>query len=250
MLDIVKKTITDNKDELGILSSFIAGSCANSSQDLLSDVDIIIIGSEKNQYENISRLKTVIYNIFTKGLNRQTIFYCDPIQELLCLLNNENVEKLRVHVIYHPLSRFLQYIENNDQVLLGWKSNYKLLCGNDYLDTDKLSMNKINHLEYFDLIINNIIQLIQNSYLTTSVKESYFYNLKLYKYIIKRLEDFDQRGTFKHFKIEKPLNYFDEIDDIRKFIVNINKTSLKNKITNCEKILLKLYADFNFIKKG
>ena len=250
MLNELKGFFDKNENEFGIQSSFITGSYVNSSHDLLSDLDIVLIGSDINRVGQLTKIRSGIKYLFEKVLCKQTIFYCDPAQELFCLLDNENIHKFRVHLIYHPLSRFFDYIEKNDQVIIGWKSNYQILSGNDYLDTEKLSLNNINHLEYFSQMINNLIQVIQNSYLLTTIERSYLYNLKIFKFTIKRLQELDQRNTFKHLRIEHPYNFINELNDIRELIANKNESLLKKKISHSETLLFKLYNEFHLIKKA
>lgn len=225
---------------IGCVSSYVVGSYANNSYDALSDLDLVIIGNSSNSYTEIKKIGNKIHDFFINKLQVDSIFYCEPSQELLCFLDPSNINKVRVHLIYHPLKRFKQYIENKDQVLVSWKSNYKKIYGDDLLSSEMLSKEKVDPELLFSNTVNLIIQNLHNSYLLADIHANYSYFLKLYKLIIKRLREIDSTQKFK--KVCSANNYelSYEFRCLSNFLNRPDSIKLKQRLLLLEGILLEL----------
>ena len=240
MINDIKLFFSKYGSTLGCVSAYIVGSYANNTFDILSDLDLVVIGKNDNSYIEIKKTGVEIRKFFLEFLNTDSIFYCEPSQELLCLLDPENKKKLRVHLIYHPLKRFEQYIQDKDQVLVSWKSNYKKIYGADYLASEVLSRDTVDLKSMFSYTVNLIIQNLHNSYLLADISSNYTYYLKLYKFILKRLQEIKSTPAFKSvsyhhdFLIKRAFVHFQHLLNSK------NLLELKESLVMLESLLLDL----------
>lgn len=240
MINEIKLFFSKYGSNLGCVSAYIVGSYANNTFDILSDLDLVVIGENDNSYMKIKKIGVEIRKFFLEDLNSDSIFYCEPSQELLCLLNPENLKKMRVHLIYHPFKRFERYIQEKDQVLVSWKSNCKKIYGADYLASEVLSRDTVDPKSMFSNTVNLIIQNLHNSYLLADISSNYTYYLKLYKFILKRLREIEDTPAFKsvsynhNFLIKRAFVHFQHLLNSK------NLLELKESLVILESLLLDL----------
>lgn len=237
MIEELSSFFSTNGAKYGCISAYIVGSYANNTYDKLSDLDLVVIGKDTNSYVDIKNLGFRIKNHFVEKLAIECFYYCEPSQELLCLLDPENLKKLRVHLIYHPLNRFQQYIQNRDQVLISWKANCYRLYGDELLNTEVLLRNQVDNNVIFSNTINLIIQNLHNSFLIADISSNPIYYLKVYKFMLKRLKEIEHLPKYSLISSQCNFSLESEFDQFRHFLKNCNPSALKVRILGLEKIL-------------
>jgi predicted nucleotidyltransferase len=229
----------------GCISAYIVGSYANMTYDDLSDLDLVIIGEDANTYKEIKSLGLAIRRYLIEKLNRDCIFYCEPSQELLCLLNIENLKKLRVHIIYHPQKRFEKYIQEGDQVLISWSLNYNRIYGKEFFSSEILYRNSPKNEMLFSNTVNLIVQNLHNSYLLADISSNHIYYLKLYKFMLKRLREIESTPSYLSVSSNHNFSINNEFNHFQKLLNDNQPINLKERILALEKFLFDLEKRIN-----
>lgn len=182
-----------NKDN--IISVFVVGSVVNNVSTFLSDIDIVIIGEKDNRIFQIQELRKKFLEFFHDNLKVKPVFFTDPAFERIFYMYNSPPSFPLVQLVYHPVDRFLSYVNRHDPVIFSWKKKYRLLFGKDVLCALKSHPKQVSHLFLINYI-DNLLQMIQSLFLVSEINKHCIYYFKTFLYCSKRLLEYVEFGLF------------------------------------------------------
>jgi len=236
--DYLNAKLDSNK----IISIFCIGSMVNNKYNNLSDIDIVIIGNEKIRIDDLIYLKKLFKEYFQVSFKSKSIFFSEPAFERIFYLFKEPPDYPIVHLIYHPIDRFNKYLDSNDFIIYNWKTNYVHLFGADILYNTKFDIKKYDN-SFISFEIDEILQQVQNLYLTNNIIDDYYYFLKTFLFCISKLN-----SVYKLMS-DKNLNPSILLDKKKFYLDNLSANKLDMLLHNLENSLFILKNDLLKIEK-
>lgn len=244
-LDGLKSFLPSKIDKDKIISIFATGSIVDNQITSLSDIDIIIIGKKDNDIFHLRELQNQFREFFRSNLKIEPIFFAEPSFERTFYINNPIPSSPLVHLIYHPIDRFLKYISQKDPVLFSWKMKHKLLFGEDVLYKVDFDPKQVKSSLLINLL-DDLLQTIHNLFLVTDIHKHFNHYLKTFLYCSKRLIEFLTFGFFDIIPIECNLlkqKYTEILEGIQQnpddenYLVNLLKV-LEDDLLSIKSLLL------------
>ena len=168
-----------------IVSVFAVGSSVNGNMGVLSDLDLVVIGRDDTISPHLLEFREYLRSFFSEELGCLPILFAEPSFERTYYLDHPPPSVPLVHIIFHPLYRFMSYLRKNDPIVISWSKSYCLLYGQDLLGgiesrEARDSSNLVDSLE-------DRIQTGQNACIVAVLPEHHLFFAKTLIYVAKRL---------------------------------------------------------------